>query len=180
MKNKIISELLVALKQKFNSDLLSIVLFGSIVKGNFTSTSDIDALVVCEAPIKDWRARDKMTLALTEDIELKYATPLHLSLVSKDEISHAIESVSPLMLEIYDANEIIYDKNNFFRQLLKDFEKNIHRWHAKKIEEGVWKIPGLAVIESGFVRDGLTMNQNPSGKITSTALKTCGNIMEIG
>ena len=179
MKNKIISELVDTLKQEFNSDLLAVVLFGSVVKGNFTSTSDIDVLVVCETLIKDWRARDKMTLELTEDIELKYSTPIHMTLVSKDEISHAIESAYPLMLEIYETNEIIYDRDNFFRQLLEDFEKNIHRWHAKKIEEGVWKIPGLAVIESHFVMDGLTMNQNPSEKITSTALKTCGNIMEI-
>jgi predicted nucleotidyltransferase len=149
MRNKLISELIDVFKQKFNQDLLSIVLFGSIVKGNFTNSSDIDVLVVCEAPIKDWRARDKLILDLTEDIELKFATPVHMILVNKDEISHAIESVYPLMLEIYEANEIIYDKDNFFKKILKDFEKNIHRWRAKKIEKGVWKIPGLAVIKSG-------------------------------
>lgn len=37
-------------------------------------------------------------------------------LVNKDEISHAIESVYPLMLEIYQTNEIIYDKENFFKR----------------------------------------------------------------
>jgi predicted nucleotidyltransferase len=149
MKIEIIPELTSVLKQKFSQDLISIVLFGSIVKGNFTSTSDIDVLVVCEAPIKDWRARDKMILELTEEIELKYATPIHMTLMGKDEISQAIDSVYPLMLEIYDANEIVYDENNFFGRLLKYFEENIQRLHAKKIEEGVWKIPGLAVIESG-------------------------------
>ncbi len=50
------------------------------------------------------------------------------------------------MLEINEANEIIYDKRNFFKKTLKDFKKNINRWHAEKIEEGVWKIPDLAVI----------------------------------
>jgi hypothetical protein len=146
MKINILSELTAILKQKFKQDLLSIVLFGSIVKGSFTSTSDIDVLVVCENPPKDWRARDKMVLELTEDIDLKYATPIHMALVSKDEISQAIESVYPLMLEIYEANEIVYDEDNFFKQSLKHFENNIRRWHAEKIEEGVWKIPGLAVI----------------------------------
>ncbi len=149
MKNKLISELTNELKRKFNNDLISIALFGSIVKGNFTGTSDIDVLVVCEAPIKDWRARDEMILDITENIELRYSTPIHMTLVGKDEILQAIESAYPLMLEIYDANEIIYDKENFFKKLLKDFEKNIHRWRGEKIEEGVWKIPGLAVIESG-------------------------------
>jgi predicted nucleotidyltransferase len=97
MKTELISELTNILKQKFSKDLLSVVLFGSRVKGNFTTTSDIDVLVVCESPENDWRARDEMILDLTEDIELKY----------------------------------------------------IHSWRAEKIEEGVSKIPGLAVIESG-------------------------------
>jgi predicted nucleotidyltransferase len=149
MRTKLISELTSVLKQKFNQDLLAIVLFGSIVKGNFTTTSDIDVLVICETLIKDWRARDKMTLELTEDIEFKYATSIHMALVSKDEISHSIESVSPLMLEIYEANEIVYEKDNFFTQLLNSFGKNLESLHAIKIEKGVWKIPGLAVIESG-------------------------------
>jgi predicted nucleotidyltransferase len=119
------------------------------VKGNSTITSDIDVMVVCDSLIKDWRARDNMSLALTEDIESKYSMPIHMTLVSKDEFSQAIDSVYPLMLEIYDANEIIYDKNNFFSKSLKNFERNLNKWHAKKIEKGFWKIPGLAVIESG-------------------------------
>ncbi len=149
MEGKLILELTDTLKQKLNHDLLSIVLFGSFVKGSFTNTSDIDVLVVCEAPPKDWRARDKMVLELTESTEMKYTTLIHMTLVSKDEILYSIESVSPLMLEIYSANEIIYDKDSYFKRLLKHFEKNMHRLKAQKIEDGVWKIPGLAVIESG-------------------------------
>jgi predicted nucleotidyltransferase len=145
----IISELSAALQQKFKHDLLSIVLFGSTVKGDSTITSDIDVMVVCDSLINDWRARDNMSLALTEEIESKYSIPIHMTLVSKDEFSQAIDSVYPLMLEIYDANEIIYDKNNLFSQSLKNFERNLNKWHAKKIEKGFWKIPGLAVIESG-------------------------------
>ena len=146
MKSELIYELTTVLKKKSKQDILSVVLFGSIVKGTSTDTSDIDVLVVSGTPMKDWRERDKLILDLTEDIELKYATPIHMILVNKDEISNAIESVYPLMLEIYQTNEIIYDKEDFFRKILADFEKNIHRWNAEKIEEGVWKIPGLAVI----------------------------------
>ncbi len=146
MKTELVYELITVIKKKFKQDLLSVVLFGSKVKGTSTATSDIDVLVVSNSLMNDWRARDKLILDLTEDLKLKYATPIHMILVNKDEISNAIESVYPLMLEIYEANEIIYDKENFFKKILADFEKNIHRWHAEKIEEGVWKIPGIAVI----------------------------------
>lgn len=144
-----ITELNSMLKEKLKHDLLAVVLFGSIVKGTSTSTSDIDVLVICENLPKDWRVRDKMALELTENIELEYATSFHIILVSKDEISNAIESVFPLILEIYDANEIIYEKDNFFSQLLNHFGKNLINLHAIKIEKGVWKIPGMAMIESG-------------------------------
>lgn len=90
-----------------------------------------------------------MLLKLTEDTELKYSTSIHMTLVGKDEISQAIESACPLMLEIYEVNEIIYDKDNFFKKILNNSEKNIHRWRAEKIEKGVWKIPDLAVIQRG-------------------------------
>jgi predicted nucleotidyltransferase len=113
MKTELVYELITVIKKKFQQDLLSVVLFGSKVKGTSTATSDIDVLVVSNSLMNDWRAWDKLILDLTEDLELKYATPIHMILVNKDEISHAIESVYPLMLEIY---------------------------------EGVWKIPGIAVI----------------------------------
>jgi predicted nucleotidyltransferase len=149
LPRNILSELSDTLHQKFNHDLRSIVIFGSTVKGNSTITSDIDVMVVCDSLIKDWRVRDKMSLELTEDIEAKYSMPIHMTLVGKDEFPQAIDSANPLMLEIYDANEIIFDRNNFFSQSLKNFERNLNKWHARKIEKGFWKIPGLAVIESG-------------------------------
>ncbi len=149
MNPELILELIAVLKQKFNQSLLSIILFGSTVKGTFTSTSDIDVLVICKNLPTDWRVRDKMTLKLTENIELKYHTPIHMTLISKDELSRAIESAYPLLLEVYDTNKIIYDKDNFFKKSLNEFEKNLRLWHAEKIEKGIWKIPGLAVIESG-------------------------------
>ncbi len=109
MMSDIIIELENVLAQRFDKSLESIVLFGSFVRGNYTKTSDIDVLVVCENLIQDWRARDNMILDITSDIEFKYSTPIHMNLVSKDEISNAVESAYPLMLEIYDANKIIYD-----------------------------------------------------------------------
>ncbi len=56
---------------------------------------------------------------------------------------------SPLMFEIYDANEVIFDKNNFFEKSMAKFEKNMKKWKAKKTAYGEWDVPGLAVISSG-------------------------------
>ncbi|MDP3106009.1 MAG: nucleotidyltransferase domain-containing protein [Candidatus Methanoperedens sp.] len=64
MKSELVCELTTVLKKKFKQDILSVVLFGSLVKGTSTATSDIDVLVVSNASMKDWRARDKMILDL--------------------------------------------------------------------------------------------------------------------
>ena len=149
MKTEIIIELTAALKKEFHQTLISIAVFGSMVKGTLTPTSDIDVIVVCENLPKDWRARDKMVLELTEAIELKYTRPIHMNLLGKEEISMAGDLISPLILEIYDANEIVFDKDDYFKNLLKDMKENLKNLHATKIQHGVWQIPGMAVIESG-------------------------------
>jgi predicted nucleotidyltransferase len=64
MITEIVPELIDVLKKNFNTDLMSVVLFGSIVNGTSTATSDIDVLVVSGTPMKDWRARDKLILDL--------------------------------------------------------------------------------------------------------------------
>jgi len=149
MKTELIIELTTALKKEFNQNLISIAIFGSMVKGTLTTTSDIDVIVVCENLPKDWRARDKMVLELTEAIERKYSRPIHMNLLGKEEISMAGHSISPLMLEIYDVNEIVFDKDDYFKNLLTNLKATLKTLHAKKIQHGVWQIPGMAVIESG-------------------------------
>lgn len=149
MKTELITELTAALRKEFDQNLISIALFGSIVKRTSTATSDIDVIVICENLPKDWRARDKKVLDLTEAIERKYTRSIHMTLLGKEEISMAGDLISPLMLEIYDINEIVLDKDDYFKNLLNDLKVNLKTLHAKKIQYGVWQIPGMAVIESG-------------------------------
>ena len=149
MKTELITELTAALKKEFNQNLISIAVFGSMIKGTSTTTSDIDVIVICEGLPKDWRVCDKIVLELTEAIERKYSRPIHMNLIGKEEISMAGDLISPLMLEIYDVNEIVFDKDDYFKNLLMNLKATLKTLHAKKIQRGVWQIPGMAVIESG-------------------------------
>lgn len=44
------------------------------------------------------------------------------------------------MFEIYDANEVIFDKNNFFEKCMAKFKENMKKWKAKRllIENGTF------------------------------------------
>ncbi|ATZ61201.2 MAG: nucleotidyltransferase domain-containing protein [Methanosarcinales archaeon Met12] len=144
----IISDLKKKCQDRFGENLLSLVLFGSIVRGGATEGSDIDGLVIVKGLEKDWRARDKITLEL-EELGFRYEKTIHLTLVGEKDMDLSINFGSPLMFEIYDANEVIFDKNNFFEKSMAKFEKNMKKWKAKKTAYGEWDVPGLAVISSG-------------------------------
>jgi len=133
------------IKHRFGEALLSIVLFGSIARGNFTESSDIDVLVIVQDLTDDWRARDKIVLELAE-IGFEYGRSVHITLTDINEIEFSIEHGSPLVFELYDTNRIVFDKNEFFEMQMEKFNDNMKKWRAKKIREGEWVVPGLAVI----------------------------------
>lgn len=50
------------IKNRLGDGVLSIVLFGSMTRGDFTESSDIDVLVIARNLPDDWRDRDKIIL----------------------------------------------------------------------------------------------------------------------
>jgi len=57
-----------------------------------------------------------LILDLTEDIELKYATPIHMILVNNDEIITRNRIGLSIDAGNLPGNEIIYDKEDFLRK----------------------------------------------------------------
>lgn len=144
----IISDLKEKCREKFRENLLSLVLFGSIVRGRDTERSDIDVLVIVKELEEDWRARDKISLEI-EELGFIYGKTIHLMLVGEKDLEFSINFGSPLMFEIYDAHDVIFDKNNLFEKCMTKFKKNMKKWKAKKTAYREWDVPGLAVISSG-------------------------------
>ncbi|MDI6793314.1 MAG: nucleotidyltransferase domain-containing protein [bacterium] len=127
------------LKEKFGTRLISIVLFGSLVNGRSHRFSDIDLLVVAEGLPDNWRDRDKIVL----DIDFNCGRHVELVLVSPEDLLFSVENIAPLMLEIYDNNQVLYDRGQFFSSLMKEFVVNLRLRQAKKIREGVWEVHEL-------------------------------------
>lgn len=134
-----IEKIIKILKEKIKDKLISAVLFGSLVKRECHKYSDIDLLVVVKDLPDNWRERDRIAL----DIDFNCGRAVELVLISPEDLLFSIENIAPLMLEIYDNHQILYDPEEFFSSSMKKFATNLMFCQAKKIREGVWEVHEL-------------------------------------
>jgi predicted nucleotidyltransferase len=130
------------LHTRFENNLISLVLFGSVARGTAKQESDIDLLIILENASDSYYRR----LEPVVDIELKLreeayentgAAPTFSSIIlSKEE---AMENRN-IFLDMLDASIILYDKNDFFKNRLKELNKRILQLGSKKVvlEDKTW------------------------------------------
>ncbi len=130
------------LLERFGDNLVSLVLYGSVARGAAKTESDIDLLII----LKDAPEVYYKRLEPVIDIELKLrdetfettgAAPTFSSIVlSKEE---AMENRN-IFLDMIDASVILYDKNNFFKNRLKELKNRLLELGSKKImlEDKTW------------------------------------------
>jgi predicted nucleotidyltransferase len=122
--------------------LVSVVLFGSRARKSSHPGSDFDLLIVARS-LSDEAGRRELALDIAE-VGFDYGLPVQVVLVSTEETEGAVNTGAPLMFEIHDAHQVIYDKDNFFHNLVNDFTGLLETWQARKIKDRVWEVPGLA------------------------------------
>ncbi len=131
-----------SLLERFSDSLISLVLFGSVARGTAKQESDIDLLIILkDAPDSYYRRLEPVV-----DIELKLrrgaydttgAAPIFSSIVlSKEE---AMENRN-IFLDMLDASIILYDKDDFFKNRLKELKKRLLQLGSKKVvlEDQTW------------------------------------------
>ncbi|MCZ7358380.1 MAG: nucleotidyltransferase domain-containing protein [Candidatus Methanoperedens sp.] len=130
------------LLEKFSDNLISLVLFGSVARGTAKTESDIDLLIILkDAPDSYYKRLEPVIdieLKLREEaFETTEAVLIFSSIVlSKEE---AMENRN-IFLDMIDASIILYDKNNFFKNRLKELKKRLLQLGSKKItlEDKTW------------------------------------------
>jgi len=135
---ELIEKIFKEVKKYYKKNLVSFIVFGSVAKGKTSPYSDIDLLIICENLPSGRRRR---IIEFIENIEKKLEKDIK-KLRKKNiftEISPIIKTRKEILkgslifLEmIYDAF-IIYDKNNFFKNYLKNLENKIKEYGAKKV-----------------------------------------------
>lgn len=96
--------------KKLSDRVQSIVVYGSLARGEATEDSDIDMLVVS----RDKELREKLSdISYEVDFENDFETfitPIHLT---RDELEHRVNVGSPFILKILQEGVILYDDGTF-------------------------------------------------------------------
>jgi predicted nucleotidyltransferase len=122
-------------KKLFGNNLKAIVLFGSRASGLARKYSDYDLLVIAENLPSDWRKRDNMVL------ELDRHGISDILLCTEKEMEDAINSVNPMMMNIFDQPIKILHGKSCIDRLFHLYSKNISG-NILRIGKNTWKITG--------------------------------------
>lgn len=144
------------LKVNFNKKILSVILFGSIARGKFSKSSDIDLLLIFSNEITNTFLCDKkitdLTIEFYKNNELKdekgnkiYSTiqPIALSLMELDTFRTLFYDIATDGIIIFDKEDVGLKFINKIKRRIK--EKGLKRvylgennfyWKRKKIQFG--------------------------------------------
>ncbi|EHP88513.1 nucleotidyltransferase domain-containing protein [Methanotorris formicicus] len=142
MLNKILNESLQKCKEKFDDDLISIILFGSYARGTATKYSDVDLLVIANNLPKRRIDRYKIIKDIDLEILKKYHITISPILIKPEELS--TKSINPLIYGILTGYKVIYDKNNFWKNYIEKIKPIIKKEGAIYVErDKEWNIAEL-------------------------------------
>ena len=136
----LIARLVNELKKRFGGKLVSVVIYGSIARGDYSKDSDIDVLIIVEELPGSKLRRQKLFLEVEESLSgimeslEKEGYHIDFSPVLKTvrEASH----ISPLYLDMVEDAIIVYDKNGFFEKILARLRDRLEKLGARRVRVG--------------------------------------------
>ena len=136
----LLNNMLKILKEEFKDDLISVVVYGSVARGDNRNDSDVDLLIIMENLPKDsmlkrirlFETKVEDKLNLDEYWKMGYYISLSPVLKTPEEA----EKFSPLYLDmVYDA-VILYDRNYFFTRILQKLRDRLKELGAERVRMG--------------------------------------------
>ena len=119
----------------FGRDLVSLVLFGSYARGDYTRESDIDLLVVLEDfedRLEVHRLLDRVEELSKPCLEglrsLGYSATFSPVVLSRSQASVA----RPLYLDLVFDYEVLYDREGFIRSVLEKLRAKLDEYGAER------------------------------------------------
>lgn len=120
--------------------LVSLVLYGSVARGEARSTSDIDLFVVLqEAPKGMLRRRallEPVRGALTPELERLWAQGIYVDFVEVIRSREEARRFHPLYLDMTVEGELLYDRQGFFHEVLERVRHRLAALGAKRCSMG--------------------------------------------
>jgi len=138
---RLLKHFLALVKEEYRDGIISVVLYGSVARGDAESTSDLDLILVIEDPPSLYEKSTQRFILKVED-----------SLKSSEEFRNLVKrglypELKPIILSRSEANmnryiyldmiedaNILFDKNNFFKERLEILKRRLKELGSKKVE----------------------------------------------
>ncbi|MDG6027961.1 MAG: nucleotidyltransferase domain-containing protein [Candidatus Brocadia sp.] len=133
------------LKKRFKEDIISVVLFGSVARGNAKKESDIDlCLIIKNLPKSRFQRNRLLSSPLADLREMHSYKELRMKGYFPD-ISPILytpeerQDTKPIFLDMVEDGEILLD-NGTFRDKRNDIKKRMSKLNSRKVmcEDGTW------------------------------------------
>lgn len=136
----LISRLLEELLKLVNSRLKSLVVYGSIARGDYRRDSDVDLLVVIDGLPRSRferlrlfsEAEARLEELLERLLDEGYAVSLSPVIKTPEEASR----FSPLYLDMIEDAVVVYDENSFFENILVKLREKLEQLGAERVRIG--------------------------------------------
>lgn len=129
-----------ALRKVMGDRLVSVVLFGSVARGEATPFSDIDFLVVAEGLPQGRFARREALKAADQAVEKQLLTlsgkgiAADFCVIVKDP--EEVKGFKPLYLDLVEDALLLYDRDGFFADVLTQFRQRLKLLGARRLHLG--------------------------------------------
>lgn len=137
---ELLNLLLAETKAFYREDLISFVVYGSVARETYRFDSDVDILIIAKNLPRGRMKRVAQFMQIEEKIEP------YLKELGKNQIQTFIspllktpeeaERGSPLFLDMVEDAKILYDKNNFFTNILSQLKKRLKALGARRVWQG--------------------------------------------
>ena len=118
------------------NNLTSVVLFGSVARGNVTPTSDIDLLVIAkELPRGAFRRRELLEPVrerLLAELDSLWARGIYTDFVEVIKTEREAQKTHLFYLDMTEEAIILYDRDNFFANILERLREKLRELKAKR------------------------------------------------
>jgi len=128
--SKIEKKIVTALNACFKERLISVSIFGSVARGEYSLNSDIDIFCIIEGlPTKPYKRKILLNEAVSSHLEM----PFTIIVKTKEEF---ISQFPPLYLDLGLDAKIIFDKDNFLRDRLRKIREIISQAKLVRAKDG--------------------------------------------
>ncbi|QGR19830.1 nucleotidyltransferase domain-containing protein [Stygiolobus azoricus] len=136
----LITNMLEIMKEEFKDDLISVIVYGSVARGDNRNDSDVDLLIIMKNLPKDsMLKRIRLFETKVEDklnLDKYWKMGYYVSLSPVLKTPEEAEKFSPLYLDmVYDA-VILYDRDYFFTRILEKLRARLQELGAERVRMG--------------------------------------------